>query len=121
MSNNENLIPFNERTEEEVRAIAKKGGINSGKARKEKSELRKTLLTLLESDFDVETDGKHEKINGARAICVSLIKKAISGDTKAFLAIRDTIGETVTTKVSVTTDVSQAVVDEIEQIVSAEM
>ena len=52
---NENLIPFNERTEEEVRAIAKKGGINSGKARKEKAELKKTLLTLLESDFDVES------------------------------------------------------------------
>ena len=51
MSNNENLIPFNERTEEEVRAIAKKGGINSGKARKEKAALKKTLLTLLESDY----------------------------------------------------------------------
>lgn len=120
MSNNENLIPFNERTEEEVRAIAKKGGIASGKARKEKVELKKTLLTLLESDFDVETDGKHEKVSGATAVCVSLIKKAISGDVKAFTAIRDTIGEIPTTKVSVTNDISQSVIDEVERIVMCE-
>ena len=74
----------------------------------------------MESDFDVETDGKHEKVDGATAICVSLIKKAISGDTKAFLAIRDTIGETVTTKVSVTSDISQSVIDEVERIVMCE-
>lgn len=120
MSNAENLIPFNERTEDEVREIAKKGGINSGKARKEKAELKKTLLTLLESDFDIETDGKHEKIDGATAVCVSLIKKAISGDVKAFTAIRDTIGEIPTTKVSVTNDISQSVIDEVEKIVMCE-
>lgn len=115
---NENLIPFNERTEAEHREIAKRGGIASGKARKEKAELKKTLLTLLESDFDVETGGKHEKVDGATAICVSLIKKAISGDTKAFLAIRDTIGETVTTKVSVTSEVDPVVIAEVEKLVN---
>lgn len=117
MSNNENLIPFNERTEDEVREIAKKGGINSGKARKEKAELKKILLTLLETEFDV--DG--EKMDGATGICFKLMQEALKGNIRAFLAIRDTIGETPITKVSVTNDVSQEVIDEIEQIVSAEM
>lgn len=33
---NENLIPFNERTEEEQRELARMGGIASGEARRRK-------------------------------------------------------------------------------------
>ena len=41
---NENLIPFNERTEEEQRKIQRKGGIASGKARREKADLKKKSI-----------------------------------------------------------------------------
>ena len=44
---NKNLIPFNERTEEEQREIARQGGIASGKARREKQQTRQILSELL--------------------------------------------------------------------------
>ena len=40
MSNEKNLIPFNERTESEQREIAQKGGIASGAARRRKRSMR---------------------------------------------------------------------------------
>lgn len=49
MANEENLIPFNERTEKEQREIQRKGGIASGKTRKRKANMKKTLEALLVS------------------------------------------------------------------------
>ena len=40
MANEENLIPFNERTESEQRQIAQKGGIASGAARRRKRSMK---------------------------------------------------------------------------------
>lgn len=47
--NQENLIPFNKRTESEKRRIATMGGIASGKVRKEKATMKKTLEMLLDT------------------------------------------------------------------------
>jgi hypothetical protein len=44
-----NLIPMSERSKDEVREIARKGGINSGKVRKEKATMKKTLEMLLDT------------------------------------------------------------------------
>ena len=44
---NKNLIPFNERTEEEQREIARMGGIASGKARREKQKTQQILADLV--------------------------------------------------------------------------
>ena len=49
--NNENLIPNNKRTPSEVRENARKGGINSGKSRREKKTVKKILSDLLDSDI----------------------------------------------------------------------
>ena len=48
---NKNLIPFNERTENEQREIARQGGIASGKARREKKTIQKILADLLDSEI----------------------------------------------------------------------
>ncbi len=79
--NQENLIPMNERTEEEQREIARKGGIASGEARKRKKTLKDELIILL------ETNDNNKKIS------VALLNKALNGDIQAFTTIRDTIGE----------------------------
>ena len=53
MSNEKNLIPFNERTESEQREIAQKGGIASGAARRRKRSMRQAAdyyLSLPETD-----------------------------------------------------------------------
>ena len=53
MANEENLIPFNERTESEQRQIAQKGGIASGAARRRKRSMKEAAdyyLSLPETD-----------------------------------------------------------------------
>lgn len=76
-----NLIPANKRSKDEVRIIGQKGGIKSGEVRRMRKTLKEQLLLLL-SENDIQEN-----------ICLSLIDKALEGDTKAFQIIRDTIGE----------------------------
>lgn len=52
---------FDTRSTEEVREIAKKGGINSGKARKEKASFKKSLETLLNSDIRITQGTIYER------------------------------------------------------------
>ena len=68
----ENLIPFTERTEEEQREIAKMGGIASGKARKEKATMKKTLQMLLEETYKGDLTYRESATLG-------LLKGAIEG------------------------------------------
>lgn len=76
-----NLIPASKRSKDEARKLGQKGGIKSGEVRKMRKTLKEQLLLLL-SEKDVQEN-----------ICLSLIDKALEGDTKAFQVIRDTIGE----------------------------
>ena len=59
----ENLIPFNERTVEEQRRIQRKGGKASGKARREKADLRKMMKIALD-----EKIGNKDLTHGERLI-----------------------------------------------------
>ena len=60
---------------------AKKGGINSGIARKRRKTLKEELLLLL------ETEEFQQRISTA------LLKEATQGNVRAYEVIRDTIGE----------------------------
>lgn len=84
--NKDNLVSLAERTTEEKREIARKGGIASGIARQEKKTLKAELEALLEV-VDEKGDSVQKKMSFA------LIKKAVKGDTRAFELIRDTIGQ----------------------------
>ena len=101
----EDLIPLTERTKEEAKAISRKGGINSGKARRNKAKLRDCLEILLEKKYvDAET-GK--KLTGAELLSVDLFEKALAEvDTakkaKAFEVLRDTSGQKPVDKVEQT-------------------
>ena len=48
MPNEKNLIPFNERTESEQRAIQSKGGKASGASRRRKRDMAKAMKLLLD-------------------------------------------------------------------------
>lgn len=100
----DNLIPQSKRTKEEQRAIAKKGGIASGKARREKKAMRETLDILLSMPMksgkytDVEAiqsfaEIKGKNINVQEAMIISMLQKAMKGDVKAAEWIRDTAGQ----------------------------
>lgn len=83
--NNGNLKPY--RSVNEARENGRKGGIASGKKRRERKALKEELLLLL------------EKGNMQENLCLALINKALSGDVRAFEMIRDTIGEKPSEKI----------------------
>lgn len=101
MANTKNLKP---QAHALTVAEASKGGKNSAKARQQRKTLKEELLLLL-------ADGDTQK-----SISLSLIAKAMSGDTKAFEVIRDTIGEKPVDKVIVA-DVEPSVIAEVEAMV----
>ena len=94
----ENLIPTNMRSKDEVRENSRKGGIKSGEVRQEKARLKKTMLALLETSIKVS----ETEMSAWDAITLGQIKKAVSGDTAAYNAIRDIIGEKPAEKVDTT-------------------
>ena len=104
MKGQENLIPMNERTKEEQREIAKKGGIASGEARREKKLLRE----LLEDALSKGTETDNEYVN----ITLALIKEANKGNVKAYEVIRDTLGQKPKEEIEIT-DVTNKKFDEI--------
>ena len=84
----ENLIPFNERTEEEQRKIQRKGGIASGKARREKADLKKKVNQILEMDvFSPQLkemlEEKGLSATNQTAVATVLLQKALKGDMRA--------------------------------------
>lgn len=81
MNREDNLISLADRTEAERRAIATKGNEASLKSRRERKQLQKELLAILE-DGDVRA-----------RVCTALVDKALSGDVRAFQILRDTVGE----------------------------
>lgn len=88
MANTDNLKPQNTRTKAEQREIARKGGIKSGEARREKRLLKDAILERMGADdWDALVDG--------------LIDRA-KGNDKAFEVLRDTIGQKPIDKVAVT-------------------
>lgn len=98
MANNENLIPFDKRTESEQRAIRSAGGKASGEVRRRKANFRKTLNMLLTSEIDneqwtpfLESIGVDSTLEAA--VNAAMIKEALSGNVKAYEAIARYAGQ----------------------------
>jgi hypothetical protein len=83
VANEENLRPGEYKLSVEE---AKKGGINSGKARREKATMRKTLEMLLE---EKNSKGKTYK----ELATLGLLKGAINGNASNYRTILETLGE----------------------------
>lgn len=87
-------MAITKKSSEEARKNGRKGGIASGEAKRKKKLLRETLLTLLDTKVPIKRpDGKKEDVEAREAISLALIRAALAGDVKAFVTIRDTIGE----------------------------
>lgn len=100
-----NLIPTNKRSKEEAKRLGKKGGIASGKARREKKTLRQCLEILLEKEI---SDKNGNKMTGAEAMAAKVFQQALQGNLKAFEIVRDTAGQKPVDKVQMKTDVNIA-------------
>lgn len=90
----ENLVPVTQRTKDEAREISRKGGIMSGKKRQENAEFRKLIQIALNEEYK-------GGMTNAEAMVVSMIQKALEGDTKAFEIIRDTAGQKPVEKIEI--------------------
>lgn len=88
-------------TAAEAREKGRKGGLASGKARRERKTLREELLYLLETEKEV-ANGEKKALR--EIISIGLIKRAAEGDPQAYKTIRDTIGEDVVAKIDVTSN-----------------
>ena len=105
MAGKENLRPVS--SKDEARERGRKGGLASGEARRKRKTLKEELLLML-------SDGETQQ-----SVTLALIEKAMSGDTKAFEVIRDTIGEKPVDKVMIA-DVEPSVISEVEAIVNGQ-
>lgn len=91
MANENNLIPQSKRTKEEQRAVAKKGGIASGIARREKRDMAYFARLMLD---EVITDKKGNELPTRYAMLKSVLKKVLKdGDVQAFKTITAQAGE----------------------------
>lgn len=86
MANEQNLVPFSQRTESEQREIRSKGGVISGERRRERKEGRELGLYLLrsavrnkdEQQFVEEYAGKDIAVTQEVSILVNMIQMAKS-------------------------------------------
>ena len=82
-------------TSEEARKNGRKGGLASVESRRKRKTMRELLMLALEAENETgETN--------AESIVASMIKAARNGDVRAFVEIRDTIGEKPTNNVNMT-------------------
>lgn len=101
MANEQNLIPFNERTESEQRDIRSAGGRASGAARRRKRSLREAAdyyLSLPVANTKrwntLSREGVDpEDVDNQMAIIVGLSKAAALGDARAARVLVDILGE----------------------------
>ena len=129
MANEENLIPFNERTESEQRAIASAGGKASGEARRNKKMLRDCIDYLFERVDKTAIGDDGQPMSGAEQLAYNLFIKAL-GETdtgkaaKAFEVLRDTAGQRPIEKVQATqtvVDMSKFSTEEIKAMLDEEV
>ncbi len=117
--NEENLKP--PRSTEEARERGRIGGINSGKARRKKRDMKNAVNMILEMPVvqDSVINGmsqlgvEEEDLTNQMAIIVSVWKKAMEGDIKAAEFLRDTSGQKPAEKVMLAEDDSS--IEEMER------
>ena len=100
MNREENLKP-RQLTNEEATKIGRRGGINSGKARREKRAFKEIMLKMLNSSLTAEQAqklgmfnllcGKDMTFNAV--VAVKQLEKAMKGDTNAAKFVLETSGQ----------------------------
>lgn len=135
MPNKENLIPFtSEQSREEAKKNGRKGGIASGKARRNRKTMKETLEILLSMPMgegkvvDVEAlknfvDLKGKNVDVQTVILIKTLQDYIKRGNPALLAfIRDTIGEKPTDSVALSGTVNNPLAglstDELKKLIS---
>lgn len=106
----ENLISLTNRTKEEQREIAIKGGKASGEARRKNRNMKECLKMLLSLDVKSPKAREqlkalgidNEEMTNEMALMVSMLNKALKGDKGCAEFIRDTSGQQIVNKTEIT-------------------
>ena len=101
MANEQNLIPMDQRSEEEARELGRRGGIASGEARRRKRALREAADYYLSLPVtDGRTRGKLVRrgidpndVDNQMAMVAGLVDAATCGDARAGRLVVDILGE----------------------------
>ena len=101
MPNEQNLIPMDQRSQSEARALGREGGRASGESRRRKKSLREAAelyLSLPVADKrawnKLARDGVDpEDVDNQMAVIAGLTIKAVKGDAKAAKVLFDLLGE----------------------------
>ena len=96
--NDQNLKKYSEYTESEKAEFHRQGGIASGQSKRRRKTFAETLRAVLASEYPVEDAKKKLQSMGLDGtwmdqLSQAQVDKASRGDTEAFRAVRDTIGE----------------------------
>ena len=126
----DNLIPFNDLTQEEQRQIARAGGKASGEARRKRRELKERCKVLLEmmpnkdlikkslgNDAELPEGSDNYDLMMAKMIQVAMLE----GNVKAAVFVRDSAGDKPTEKSEVSASVMTAKDLEILQNLSSRL
>lgn len=121
--NEDNLIPFSERSKEEARELGRKGGIASGETRRRKKTFKEQFDLLL--SLPVKQDGKIgkkikdvaddlgipvEELDNQMAMCLNMFSNAMSKNpTKAFEDIQATLGEKPVEKIEISKNTDETI------------
>ncbi|WP_430595930.1 hypothetical protein [Streptococcus gallolyticus] len=98
MVNDENLIPITDRSSSEAREMGRKGGIASGKKRRQQADLRRAFQTILRSEVNNEQMKQlliqlgYDPTN-EMALALVVLQKALNGDMKAFSQIQQILNQ----------------------------
>ena len=96
--NDQNLKKYSEYTESEKAEFHRQGGIASGQSKRRRKTFAETLRAVLASEYPVEEAKRKLQDMGLDGtwmdqLSQAQVDKASRGDTEAFRAVRDTIGE----------------------------
>lgn len=85
-------LPEGQRFEqgEEQRERARRAGIKSGEVRRARKTLREEFELLLSGDI---TDKNGKTMNAQTAMSTAMLKEALKGNVRAYIAIKETLGE----------------------------
>lgn len=99
---------------EEAVKNGKKGGIASGKARREKADLRRQIQLFFESEATTDKNG--DPLTGAELMVKVAVKEMIKGNPKYWELLRDTGGFKPVDKVQLA-EVDPEVMNEVNKLV----
>ena len=127
MANEKNLVSLADRTTEEQRAIARKGGIASQKAQAEKREQKKTIAQALELILNAKIpDAMAKKMQAQTgiseldyrtALAYSVISTGIKkGDANALRVVADYIGEKPADNLNINAEENSKFADILKQL-----